>query len=87
MNDDRAPRRDEDSSADLGEPILELADFTESPRPGFAGRVHNSIHRRLLASDLTDYAWFTPIRIIAEYLGMLFDVFDGQPKKRGDGNA
>lgn len=87
MNDDRDLRGDEDSSAELGEPILELADFTESPRPGFAGRVHNSIHRRLLASDLTDYVWLTPIRILAEYFGMLFDMFDGQPKKRGDGNA
>ncbi len=86
MNDDR-DMRDDDLAAELGEPILELADFTESPRPGFAGRVHNSIHRRLLASDLTDYAWFTPLRILAEYLGMLFDVFDGQPKKEGDGNA
>ena len=87
MTDDPGPHMHEDSTAELGEPILELADFTEPPRPGFAGRVQNSIHRRVLASDLADYAWFAPVRILVEYLSVLFELFDGKPKQRGDGAA
>ena len=59
------------------EPILELAELAEAPSDGFEGRVQRSILRRSFASDLASYAWFTPIRILLEYLGLALSLGSG----------
>lgn len=59
------------------EPILELAELAETPSDGFEGRVQRSILRRSFASDLASYAWFTPIRILLEYLGLVLSLGSG----------
>ena len=68
------------------EPILELAELSETPSDGFEGRVRRSILRRNLASDLASYAWFTPVRILLEYMGLLLTMIGDSPKE-GDGDA
>jgi len=59
------------------EPILELAELAETPSEGFEGRVQRSIVRRNFAADLASYVWFTPIRILLEYLGLALSLGGG----------
>ncbi len=64
-----------DSAA--SEPVLELKELAEQPGAGFQGRVQRSILRRGFAADLADYAWFSPFRILLEYLGMVLSLAGG----------
>lgn len=68
------------------EPILELAELSETPSDGFEDRVRRSILRRSLASDLASYVWFTPVRILLEYMGLLLTMIGDSPTE-GDGDA
>ncbi len=68
------------------EPILELRELEEEASEGFEGRVRRSILRRSLASDLAGYAWYTPFRILLEYVGLLFGLAGGHVTQ-GDGDA
>lgn len=77
MTDRRGNGPRSEADLDLGEPIHELAELVEIPTPGFATRVRNSILRSGLTSDLMDYAWTGPLRVLWEYLQMLFSLFAG----------
>ena len=68
------------------EPVLELQELAEEPGDGFGGRVQRSILRRGLAADLAGYAWFSPFRILIEYLGMVFSLASGG-STTGDGDS
>jgi len=68
------------------DPIVELAELAEVSSAGFSGRVQRSILRRGLAADLTDYVWFSPLRILLEYLGMVLSMVGGR-RTQGDGEA
>jgi len=68
------------------DPIVELAELAEVSSTGFSGRVQRSILRRGLAADLTDYVWFSPLRVLLEYLGMALSMVGGR-RTKGDGEA
>ena len=68
------------------EPVLELAELVEAPAEGFQGQVQRSILRRGFAADLAHYAWFSPFRILLEYLGLVFSVL-GSGSTTGDGDT
>ena len=74
------PTLDED--VDTGEPITMLLDLAEDPVPGFVGRIRNSLQRRLLASQLADLSWFTPVLVLLEYLKVIFGVFEVGSRER-----
>lgn len=71
-----------DGDGAASEPILELAELAEEPSDGFAGRVQRSILRRGFSADLTDYVWFSPFRILLEYVGMVLSLLGGRPDTR-----
>lgn len=81
--DDRG--RETAQGPEIEEPISELAEYAEPASPGLMRRVRNSLLRRGLASDLADYAWFAPLRILLEYLGLALTLLGGGGHKRGDG--
>jgi len=81
--DDRG--RETAKSPEMEEPISELAEYGEPASPGLMRRVRNALLRRGLASDLADYAWFAPLRILLEYLGLALTLLGGGGHKRGDG--
>lgn len=68
------------------EPILELRELEEVASAGFEGRVRRSILRRSMASDLAGYVWYTPFRILLEYLGLVLS-FAGSRVAKGGGDA
>ena len=68
------------------EPVVELRELAEEPGAGFQGRVQRSILRRGFAADLADYAWFSPFRILLEYLGMVLSLA-GMGSTTGDGDS
>lgn len=83
MQDDRGRAAPESSA--IEEPIPELAEYAEPASPDLMRRVRNSVMRRGMASDLADYAWFAPLRILLEYLGVALTLLGGGGHKRGDG--
>lgn len=76
----------ERADAAASEPVLELQELAEEPGDGFGGRVQRSILRRGFAADLVDYAWFSPFRILLEYLGMVLSLAGGG-STTGDGDS
>ena len=85
---DRKPRSPEDQTLDddmdTGEPITMLLDLAEDPVPGFVGRIRGALQRRLLASQLADLSWFTPVLVFLEYLKVIFGVFEVGSRERGE---
>lgn len=81
--DDRG--RETAPGPEIEEPIFELAEYAEAASPGLVRGVRNSLLRRGLASDLAHYAWFAPLRILVEYLGLALTLLGGGGHKRGDG--
>ena len=72
----------ENGEMSASDPILELAELSEQPAEGFAGRVQRSILRRGLTADLADHVWFSPFRVLLEYLGMVLSLVGGRPDTR-----
>ncbi len=82
--------RRSDSAADAaddietGEPIEVLRELGEEPAPGFIGRIRAALQRRLLASQLMDLSWFTPVLVLMEYLKFVFGFFERPRREEGD---
>jgi hypothetical protein len=68
---------------DPGEPVRILAELGTEPAPAFLDRIRSAIHRRILASDLTDLSWSGPLHVMLEYLKMLLEFF--YRPERGEG--
>ena len=87
-NKNREPGTPEDPTLnedmDTGEPIAMLLDLAEEPVPGFVGRIRGALQRRLLASQLADLSWFTPVLVFLEYLKVIFGIFEVGSRERGE---
>jgi hypothetical protein len=68
---------------DPGEPVQILAELGAEPAPVFLDRIRSAIHRRILASDLTDLSWSAPLQVLLEYLKMALEIF--YRPERGEG--
>ncbi len=69
---------------EAGERIEMLRELGEEPEPGFFHRVRAAIHRRLLASQLIDLSWFTPVLVLFEYLKFMFGFAERVRREEGD---
>lgn len=81
--------RNDDPSAepedpDLGEPIAALADLAIEPEPGLIGRIRRSIRRRLFVAEVADFSWSGPRQVLAEFLRLIFGIFDTGKTGNGD---
>lgn len=87
MSDQDSRRDPADETADdieTGEPIEMLRELGEEPAPGFIARIRGALQRRLLASQLMDLSWFTPVLVVLEYLKVIFGFFERPRRKEGD---
>ena len=62
---------------DLGEPIAQLAELSDEPRPGFLDRVRGSIDRRRLGSQVSGLAWHGLALVLLEFLAMMMTLLVG----------
>ncbi len=69
---------------ETGEPIEMLREFGEEPAPGFIARIRDALQRRLLAAQLADLSWFTPVLVILEYVKFVFGFFERPKREEGD---
>ncbi len=72
---------------ELGAPVAELADLEEEPAPTFLARLRRRIQRRVLASDVLEMSWFTPVLVLLEFLEMIFTGLFGPRKTDSGGSA
>ncbi len=71
---------------DLGEPIGLLSDLALQPAPGFFGRFHRRVNRRLLVSDVATFSWKAWAQALLEYLVALFgSLSPGRDTDKGAG--
>ena len=81
---ENGPEHDGAPGSEPEQAILELAEYAEPASPALARRVRNALLRRGLTSDLADYAWFAPLRILLEYLSLALTLMRGGAHKRGE---
>lgn len=63
---------------DLGAPVHELRDLSWAVDPRFADRIRGRIERRVLASELLDFAWSAPLMMLLELLRLPLEVLAGR---------
>lgn len=60
------------ATIDTGAPLTELADLGLTPTSSFMGRLRRSIGRRVLTSDVVDFATTSPFAVFIEFLAFFF---------------
>ncbi len=66
----------EGEAEDLGEPVALLSGLALEPAPGFFGRFHRRVNRRLLVADVATFSWKAWAQALLEYLVALFASFN-----------
>jgi len=59
--------------AQMGLPVLELADHDVPVGPQFSGLVHRSIERRLFSADVTRFGLLGPLEVFFQFLRAFFE--------------
>lgn len=76
---DRIP---DGESIDTGQPISALRDLEEDVSDGFMGSLNRRIQRRMLAADVSRLTWGGPIRIVLEFLSLIFLIGGRDPDEQ-----
>ncbi len=81
MNDDH-DRNPDGESIDTGHPITALRDIEEDVSDSFMASLNRRIQRRMLAADVSRLTWGGPIRIVLEFLSLIFSIGGRDPDEQ-----